>query len=170
MAKYEIVPEMSKVRMDATSNVHPIHNESRALEGSIDAEVEGGKLVLGSTPSATVSFAVDSLKSGNALEDRELRKRIESKKYPTIEAKLTGLEETEREGVYLARGEITFKGVTNTYEDEVTFTADGDDSIRFDGESTFDIRDFGMDPPKVLMLKVDPDVKISVEVVAKRTG
>ena len=36
------------------------------------------------------------------------------------------------------------------------------------GESTFDIRDFGMEPPRILMLKVQPEVGVRVEIVAER--
>ena len=36
------------------------------------------------------------------------------------------------------------------------------------GESQFDIREFGMEPPRMLMLKVQPEVGIRVEIVAVR--
>ena len=45
---------------------------------------------------------------------------------------------------------------------------DGDGTLQLSGESTFDIRDFGMDPPKILMLKVQPEVGVRVEIVAER--
>ena len=34
------------------------------------------------------------------------------------------------------------------------------------GHDRFDIRDFGMEPPRVLVLKVDPEVDVRVEIVA----
>jgi hypothetical protein len=45
-----------------------------------------------------------------------------------------------------------------------------DDTIRLNGESTFDIRDFGMEPPRILMLRVEPEVVVRVEIVAVREG
>ena len=36
------------------------------------------------------------------------------------------------------------------------------------GESTFDIRDFGMEPPRILLLKVQPDVHVRVEIHAEK--
>ena len=36
------------------------------------------------------------------------------------------------------------------------------------GQSTFDIRDFGMEPPRILLLKVEPDVTVRVEIVATK--
>ena len=40
-----------------------------------------------------------------------------------------------------------------------------DRTIRLTGTSSFDIRDFGMQPPKVLLLKVEPEVQVRVEIV-----
>ena len=71
---------------------------------------------------------------------------------------------------YRVRGEVTFKGATRAYEEEMALTQDGTDQLRLTGESTFDIRDFGMDPPRILMLKVEPEVGVRVEIVAEREG
>ena len=44
------------------------------------------------------------------------------------------------------------------------------DTIRLAGESRFDVRDFGMEPPRILMLRVEPEVEVRVELVARREG
>ena len=36
------------------------------------------------------------------------------------------------------------------------------------GETTFDMRDFGMEPPRILMLRVEPDVTVRVTIVAEK--
>ena len=41
-----------------------------------------------------------------------------------------------------------------------------DRTIRLTGASDFDIRDFGMEAPKVLLLKVEPEVQVRVEIYA----
>ena len=53
-------------------------------------------------------------------------------------------------------------------EDEITITSIDDRTLRLEGESAFDIRDFGMEPPRIFMFRVDPDVKVRVEVVAEK--
>ena len=63
---------------------------------------------------------------------------------------------------------MTFKGSTRAYEEEMVLSQDGDSTLLLSGESTFDIRDFGMDPPRILMLKVEPQVGVRVEIVAER--
>jgi hypothetical protein len=44
------------------------------------------------------------------------------------------------------------------------------DSLQLDGEKVFDIREFGMEPPRILMLKVYPEVTVRVSIVADREG
>jgi hypothetical protein len=62
---------------------------------------------------------------------------------------------------------VTFRDVTRSVEDYMTLTAVDDRTIRVAGESTFDVRDFGMEPPRILMLRVEPDVKVRVEIFAE---
>lgn len=170
MARYEIVPEQSMLRMDVTSNVHPIRLETSEVSGWIDAAVdEMGRLDETVVPTGEVAFDAASLASGNALEDFELRRRIEAKRHPTITAKLLGMDKNEPDGVYRVRGMITFRDKEYPYEGDVTLTPEGDDAIRFEAVSTFDMRYFDVDPPNLLMFKVAPEVRSQVDVVARRS-
>jgi polyisoprenoid-binding protein YceI len=167
VATYRIEPERSEVQIDARSSLHPIHTAARGLEGFVELDVlGGGRVNLQSPARAKLAFPVDQLSSGNALEDRELNRRIDARRFPSIDGVLDELRETGREGRHLARGDLTFRGVTNTYEDEVTIEQLDERTLRLVGEHTFDIRDFGMEPPKIMMFRVDPDVKVRVEIVA----
>ena len=47
----------------------------------------------------------------------------------------------------------------------MTLTQTDDRTVTLAGQSTFDIRDFGMEPPRILMLRVLPGVDVRVEVV-----
>jgi hypothetical protein len=40
-------------------------------------------------------------------------------------------------------------------------------TVRLMGRSTFDIRDFGMEPPRILMLRVHPEVTVRIDLVAE---
>ena len=167
MARYRIVPERSKVFIDARSNVHPIHSTSDGLEGFIELEIRAdGGVDLTSKPAGKLSLPVSRLSSGNRMEDRELYKRIDSRKYPTIEGVLDGLGSSAVEGSYRVAGDITFRGVTHRYEDEMNIEAVDGETVKLEGSSRFDIRDFGMEPPRILMLRVEPEVAVRVEIVA----
>lgn len=160
MARYDILPKRSKVWIHARSTLHAIDTSTDGIEGWIDPELPGGHLEL----------AVEKLRSGNPLEDRELKRRVDARRFPTIEGNLTSMEETDESGVYLVRGDLTFLGVTRSYEHTMTLSTDDETTARVEGESTFDVRDFGLQPPRLLMLKVEPEVRVRVEIVAEKAG
>jgi hypothetical protein len=168
VTRYNIVPDLSQVWIDARSSVHPISTQTSGLEGFIDVEMNGGgRVIVAVPPAAHLSLPVERLKSGNRLEDREMNKRIDAKQFPTIDGELMVMKDTGRDNRYLIQGDITFRGVTRSHQDEMTIALIDDGTIRLEGESTFDVRDFGMEPPRILMLRVHPEVKVRVEVIAK---
>ena len=169
MARYAIVPDGSQVLIEATSSVHPINSRTDGLEGFVDLEVgESGRVDTAAAPAGELSLRVERLSSGNPFEDRELRRRVDARRFPTIDGRLTAIHDTDRDGRYTVRGDLTFRGVTNTYEDEMTITRIDDHTLHLDGRSTFDIRDFGMQPPRILMLRVHPEVVVTVSIVARK--
>jgi polyisoprenoid-binding protein YceI len=109
---------------------------------------------------------VSRLSSGNRMEDRELQKRIDARRYPTITGVLEEMVRAGSNGSYRVSGQVTFRGVSRPHQDEMTIHAVDDQTIQLAGTSRFDIREFGMEPPRVLMLKVDPEVDIHVDIVA----
>jgi polyisoprenoid-binding protein YceI len=169
VSRYVITPERSQVWIDARSNVHPIHSATDGLEGYVDIELsaEGG-VNLSAPMTGQLSLSVDRLTSGNRMEDRELAKRIDARRFPTITGVLGTIETSDAAGAYKVAGEITFRGVTHQHADIMNITSVNEETIQLDGQSRFDIREFGMEPPRVLMLKVEPEVDIRVEIFAVR--
>ena len=51
---------------------------------------------------------------------------------------------------------------------EVTFRVLDDKTIEIEGEKVIDMRSFGLEPSKLLVLKVHPEVKIRARVIAER--
>jgi polyisoprenoid-binding protein YceI len=169
MARYRIEPELSHVWVDARSNLHPIHSTTDGLEGFVELNVESaGEVDLAVAPAGKLSLQVNKLSSGNRLEDREMHKRIDSRRYPTIDGVLDQMQKNGQANTYRVSGEITFRGVSKRHEDEMTIHEIDDHTISLQGSSRFDIREFGMQPPKMLMLKVDPEVEVRIEIVATR--
>ena len=79
------------------------------------------------------------------------------------------MEATGEDGRLPGGGDLTFKGVTRRYEDEMTVEA-MDGMVILAGEKTFDVRDFGMEPPRILLFRVEPDVTVKVAIVAEKEG
>lgn len=169
MTRYRIVPDRSRVWIDARSSLHPIHSTTDGLEGFVDLETHGrDDLDLSVEPAGKLSLRVDRLSSGNWLEDRELQRRIDAGRFPTIDGVLRQIEGAGDDGRYRVAGDVAFRGVVRRCEDEMTISVVDERTLRLEGRSTFDIRDFGMDPPRILMLRVYPEVEVRVDIVADR--
>jgi polyisoprenoid-binding protein YceI len=171
MTRFRIVPDRSWVWIDARSSVHPIRSSTDGLEGSIELDLdENGRVESDSRPAGHLSLAVRRLSSGSRLEDREMQKRIDAGRYPTINGVLQQMEATGSDGSYRVSGDVTFRGVTRRCENQMTLAPVDGSTIKLTGQSRFDVRDFGMEPPRILMLRVEPEVDVRVEIVAEREG
>jgi polyisoprenoid-binding protein YceI len=131
-------------------------------------DIDGdGEPVFGEPAVGKLSLAVNRLASGNVLEDRELQRRIDAKRFPTIDGLLTGAERVDGTARHRVRGDLAFRGVAREVRDELSVEVVDDRTLRLAGQTTFDIRDFGMEPPKILLLKVEPEVVVRIEVIAE---
>jgi polyisoprenoid-binding protein YceI len=138
------------------------------MDGYFEGEVGADGLVNLSSPvRAHLELPIAEMSSGNGLYDREMMRRVEARRFPAITAVLRQLTPGETKGSYVADGDITFRGVTQRVADEVTFSTLAGGTVVFEGQHVFNLRDFGMEPPRIMMLRVYPDVTIRVRIVAK---
>lgn len=163
MAKFAWTDE-STVEIHAKSSVHPIHGETHAVRGEVSGEVRDGQILLDPPPAGYVECSVDALKSGNKLEDFEMRRRIEAKKYPTIRFDLREASGGPEE--FKLRCALTFHGVTKEFE-EICSARLENDVLYVEGEHTFNIEEYGVVAPKIMNLKVYPDVRIVARLVGR---
>jgi polyisoprenoid-binding protein YceI len=171
VAHYRIVPERSIASIEARSNVHPIRSRTDGLEGYVHLEMgTDGVIDLSAATAARVSLPVARLSSGNRMEDREMQRRIDARRYPTIDGVLDRLEPTGTDSTYLVSGDVTLRGVSRRHEDQMTIHLVDDRTIALAGKSRFDIREFGIEPPRILLLKVEPEVDVHVDIVAVKEG
>jgi hypothetical protein len=169
MPRYLIVPERSRVWIDARSNVHPIHSTTDGLEGYVELELgPDGRLAPDGLATGRLSLRVSRLSSGNGFEDREMQRRIEARRFPLIEGVLDCIDVADGGGSYTVSGDVSFRGVVRRVQDQMAIDVVDTTTIRLAGSSRFDIRDFGMQPPRILMLKVEPQVDVRVDIVGVR--
>ena len=109
------------------------------MEGFVDLDLsESGRVDTTAAPAGELSLRVERLSSGNPFEDRELRRRIDARRFPTVGGRLSAIRDTDHDGHYMVRGEVTFHGVTNTYEEQMTITRFDDRTLHLDSRTTFD--------------------------------
>lgn len=154
----------STVALEASSSMHPIHGEIHEIRGQAVVEVVDGRIAPGQPPIGFIEADVDALKSGKKLEDIALRKQVEAKKYPTIRYEVRSAEGGPEQ--YKVAGAFTFHGITQEFVAEASATLDGG-VLRVEAARTFDIRDFGVQPFKILTLKVHPEVKLTLHLVGR---
>ena len=168
MAQYRIDAERSEVFVEARSNVHPIEIRTQGVSGTIELEVRGGQIDLSSAPRAELEIAADRLRSGIDLYDSEIHRRIEVRKFRSVKGQLRDASEIGP-GRYRLRGSLSLHGVTRDIEGEVRVRV-GDDWLEFEGAKTLDMRDFKLEPPKILMLEVQAEINLRAKIRAVRSS
>ena len=167
--RFSFDPIRSCVWVDARSSLLPIKTQTRGLRGWVDVALRpDGTVDLDVPVQGRLEISVDRLSSGNQLYDRELRRRIDARRHPLIIGQITGVRATEVEGRYRVAGDLLFHGETRVFEHEMTIAVDKESTIELRGDRVFDIREFGMKPPSMLMLKVYPEVAVRVELYGGR--
>ena len=170
MATYLVLPRESPVTIDAQSSMHPVRATSLALTGSVELELgDDGRPDLGRPYRAELRLALESIRSGNRLQDREMHRRLHSRHHPDIVVHVTEITWSGDDQEYLAAARLTVRGITREVDARIRLAIDGDRLI-VDGEKVIDMRWFGIDPPRLLVLKVQPEVVVRVRVTARRQG
>lgn len=170
MAKFQIVPNRSELSLEGRSSLHPIHTSTTKLQGHLEAELlDNNRLNFSVTPMGRLEVPIESLKAGNDLYDLEMQRRLDMRRYPTIVAELLQINDLKQGGRYHAIGDLSFHGVTRRFEGELTINQPNEYTLEVSGEQVFDVRDFNVTPPKVFLLKVYPEVRVMLKVVANRT-
>jgi len=169
-ARYTFDSSRSCVWIRGRSSLHPINSETRGITGWFEASsTTGGALDLDRPVSGELALAVERLTSGNQLYDRELRRRIDAQRYPTITGTLTRVARPDAHPNYMVTGDVSFHGKTHTFEHEMQIEV-GPGAIILTGEAVFDIREFGMKPPSMLMVRVYPEITVRVELHGSAAG
>jgi polyisoprenoid-binding protein YceI len=166
VARFRVNTAQTTVGVGLRINLHPSHINANALSGTIECEVdEKGQPRLDQPYSAELTLPVEAIKSGNGIQDREMRRRFDVGRYPTITARVSHGEALEGAGHYRAVAQLTMHGQTREISGEIQLTVDGT-TMTIEGQQVINVKDFGIDPPRLIILKVEPDVDLQVHIVA----
>jgi hypothetical protein len=167
--RFSFDPLTSCAWVNARSSLLPISTQTRGLRGWVEVTLlPDGTLDLTVPVLGSLEISVDRFSSGNQLYDRELKRRIDAHRHPLIIGTILGVGHTENPGRYRVSGELSFHGQTRTFEHDMTIEVRDGSSIELKGDRVFDIREFGMKPPSMLMLKVYPEIAVKVELYGSR--
>jgi hypothetical protein len=166
VARYIVDSRASHLVVSARSSIHDTDTRWEHIEGEVQADPD----TLDSA-GASGRFTVDMTRydAGDWLKNRKLKKDLEVESYPSAGFAITGLREVTRtdDGSFQA----TCDGVLSWRGREVTIAVNGTgrvDAAGIEARGSFelDIRDLGVEPPKVLMFKVSEQVTVQVTLKA----
>jgi PadR family transcriptional regulator PadR len=168
MGRFVLDPERSAVLIDARSTVGPICFGTTGVHGSLYAAIGYAGVSTEIPPTGWLTIDMTRLSSGNKLYDAELQRRINSRRFPTAKVELKECTPSAPGWRYRLRGELTFHGITRRTEGTVRIESASDNRIVISGEQAFDIRDFALPSPTMLMLRIFPDVRVRLYAEAER--
>lgn len=162
---YRVVTAESEVSFFGESSVHPIE-VSVAPSGWFSATLSPHGIDEASRVEGHIDIPVTDLSSGNPLLDRETKRRTDAKRYPSITGDLTKVLTVEGAEAEI-EGLISFRGEDVEVEGRIELREIAPDGIVLEGEGLFDVRWWGLEPPKLLMLKVHPEITVRIRLVMK---
>jgi polyisoprenoid-binding protein YceI len=164
---YRVDGAGSTLIVRARSSVHDTNTTFDKVTGT----VQGDPAAL-ETSGATARFEVHmaSFDAGDWLKNRKLKKDLDLDAHPIASFELRELRDVVRaEGTRFeatAIGAIRYRGREVAMEIRGSGTMD-ERGIEATGSFELDIRELGMQPPKILMFKVEPEVTIEVTLRAR---
>jgi polyisoprenoid-binding protein YceI len=165
---FDVQPGRSAVLIKARSNVGPISFATSQVHGVISAELEGKAVDLNAPITAELRVSLRELTSGNSLYDTELKRRIDARRYPEatlhLEHAARSVDEPNR---FELSGRIELHAVVRPLHGTVTVERLERDMMVIRGQQTLDIREFELDVPATLALKIFPEVSVEMHLEAR---
>ena len=100
------------------------------------------------------------------MYDAELQRRVDSRRHPVIVGEVRAASRVNDDGLFDVEGDVTFHGVTRPVSGSLTAHVQ-DETIVVEGSHVFDVREFDINPPRILLLRVYPEVTVRIRLVAE---
>lgn len=162
-----VVLAESKLTVFGTSNLHDWDIEAKAMSGKASFVFESNVL----TDIKNLDFAVETeqLLSGKSGMDSNTFKALNSKKYKTINYKLTNVTKVSKVNantyVVETQGDLTISGVTKSITQNFTVVVSGKKLI-LSGKTKINMTQYKVVPPTALFgtIKTGPEVTVDFKV------
>jgi len=165
--RFEVIASRSAVLIEARSSVGPIAFGTTAIAGFVEVNTrDGGLDIDGAAPAAHLDLDLTTLSSGNSVYDAELLRRIDVRQYPATELQLQVATRIGQADRYDVEGDLSFHGHTRRISGTVRVEMQPNGSLLIRGEHLFDIRDYRVAAPTMLMLRIYPDVRVELQLEA----
>ena len=161
---YRISKDRSRIWAEVRATLQTLEVQANDFQGTFQIGIADGGIAAGVAPEGSFELDVRMLHGPNRLFDVDLMKFLEARKYPTISG--SPREIVPSGGAYRVRGDLQMHGEKAPVEGTVSVLEWGERELRLRGEMEVKLETFRLKPRRLLMLKVDPTLRIFGEVVA----
>lgn len=160
---YKTNQALSSMKILGTSTLHDWEMEAENLYGTIDVDLYPDSLDI---KELHLTVPVQSLKSGKEPMDDNAYKALKSKDHPKIIYKLKGVKGFKTINNNQMRlttvGDLTVAGSRKTMQIPITATT-REGGISLSGQVTFEMSDFGVEPPTFMFGTITTGDEITIE-------
>jgi len=182
-ARFRIDPGASSLTLDVHTSVVTLHAAATGIEGDLDvALMADGVVDEREQPGGRLHFAVRRLQRANPAYALEIDRLLDPRRHPEVIVDLASTEPLGPDGeavapaadgardgrTYRAQGTMTLRGVTRPLDGVLVAQFPDPGTIELEGARVVDVRQYGVTPPRLFALRVHPDVRVHLQVVARR--
>jgi polyisoprenoid-binding protein YceI len=164
---FRLVPDRCAVLVGAKSSAGPITFGTMTTDGGAEFAMSGSDLDSAVPISAFMRIPVISLESGNRLYDSELWRRLDQRRFPTIQVEMRSAS-SQGGGRFVAEGDLTICGTTRWLTGFLDLSMPDENTMIATGSEDVDMRDFDIDLPSILAFKIYPEVNVQFRLTATR--
>ncbi len=152
----------TKLSIDGTSTVHDWTIEAEQFDGKADVKIENNALQ--TINSLSFNIPVKSLKSGKSAMDDNTYEALKAEDHPVIKYQFRSMDNVEVSGNITTmdtKGLLTIGGVSKIVNMKVK--ADASNGIAFNGDITFKMSVFEIDPPTAVFGTIKTGDQITIK-------
>jgi len=152
-----VLTKKNKIQFISKITGGSFDTKSTSAEGTITMDDTGQKLI-----SASISVPVKSLDTGLSMRNEHMQKKyLEVAKFPDITFTIKEAN-SDLKPETTVRGNFSIHGVQKEVEIPVT-TSTNEKNITIKSQFPINILDYGIEQPKFAVVKMEPDVQLSIE-------
>ncbi|MFO0931818.1 MAG: YceI family protein [Planctomycetota bacterium] len=166
-----MLPELSRVGFDAKSTLHAFSGVTSDVSGSFSARLAAP----GAEVAGDVRAQAGTLDTGLADRNREMYGVLDVERFPALAFHLASFTATSTDPRTLAttgtaRGTLTVHGKSVDVSVPLRISVDDAKRVVVEGEVSVRLTDFGIPPPRKLVITVDDELRVWVALRARAVG
>lgn len=166
---YEVQKELSSLKFEVSAQVHTVHGDSNHFSGVVSGDPANI-----TTAKVSIQLNPATFDTGNQKRDRTMREKcLEVDLYAQIEFESTEIRADQKELrvneplPVVIRGILRLHGIETELDLPVTLLWD-QETVYAEGELTISLDDYKIQRPRVMLFRLQSEVKISFRVGARK--